>query len=248
MATARNDVGDPHQGPWSQTLHRGLQLLRALAHEPSGLTITELAGRLGVHRAIVYRLTGTLSAHGLVSRGADGRYRLSAGLFELSRGVAPQWEAVAAPVLTKLAEETRATAHLSVASGGMAVALFVIEPRNASMHVAYQPGSEHALTLAASGRAILAGRPPQPGEPKAVAEARARGYAVSRGEIQPGVAGLAAPIRLGEHADASVGVLGFAEFDSATSGRVLRAAEVIAAALAGVPGPEDALQLQDATN
>lgn len=121
-------------------------------------------------------------------------------------------------MLAKLAEETRATAHLSVASGDMAVALFVVEPRGVSMHVAYQPSSRHPVTVGASGRAILAGRPPQPDEAPEVTTSRERGYAISRSEIQSGVAGVAAPVRLDDEAEASVGVIGLAEFDAAIGG------------------------------
>jgi DNA-binding IclR family transcriptional regulator len=215
-----------------QTLDRGLRLLHLLAAEPSGLTVGELADRLGVHRTIVYRLVGTLARHRLVVRGADGRHRLWTGLVELARSVVPNWRAVAVPELEALAADLGATATLSVAAEDSAVALLVMEPRHTSIHVAYRPGQRHPLTRGASGKAILAGRPPRPGEPAEVTAARRRGYAVTRGEIQAGAVGIAAPVVVDGWAEASVGAVSFTDFDRASTRRVLEAAERIAEAFA----------------
>ncbi len=219
----------------AQTLDRGLRILKVLAGEAEGLKVAELAGRLGIHRAIVHRLLGTLADHRLVARARDGRYRLGTGLVDLAQGVSPGLQAAALPELSRLAEEVGATAFLTVADGEEAVALAAVEPRRTRMHVAYRPGSRHPLDVAASGVAILAGRPPRPGERAAVAEARARGYAVSRGELQPGTVGIAAPIVVhGRPAEASVAVVALGEDqlgEAQTAPRVIAAAAAIAAAL-----------------
>jgi DNA-binding IclR family transcriptional regulator len=217
-------------GPGVQTLDRGLRLLHLLAAEPGGLTVGELSERLGVHRAIVYRLVGTLGQHRLVVRGADGRHRLWTGLVELARAVAPDWRSVALPELEALAEDLGATATLSVAAEDFAVALVVVEPRNTAIHVAYRPGLRHPLTRGASGKAILAGRPAEPDEPADVRQARRRGYAVTRGELQAGAVGIAAPVVVDGRAEASVGAVSFTDFDGASVGRVLEAAARLAAA------------------
>ena len=202
-----------------QTLDRGLRVLELLAEAPDGLAVPELAAALAVHRAIVYRLLATLAGRRLVVRGRDGRYRPGAGLVGLARGVAPRLQAAALPELTALAEDLGATATLTVADGDEAVALAVVEPRTTRIHVAYRAGLRHPLTVGASGRAILLGRPG--------ADA-GRGYAISSGEIQPGAIGLAAPI---PGADASVGVVSLVELGESAAARVCSAAEAIAAAL-----------------
>ena len=184
-----------------------------------------------MHRAIVYRLVGTLERHGLVRRTADGRHRLSTGVLELARGVAADLQHTALPVLTQLAEDLGATAALTVADGDEAVALLVVEPTRAPMHVAYRPGRRHPLGVGASGKAILAGRPPADGEAAEIALARTRGYAESAGEIQPGAVGVAAPVTVDGWADASVGVVALAPFDERAARRVAQAARAVAAAL-----------------
>jgi DNA-binding IclR family transcriptional regulator len=211
-----------------QTLDRGLQILALLGRAREGRTVRELAEELGVHRAIVYRLLATLERHGLVRRGEDGRHRLWTGVVELAGGVAGDLQAAALPVLTRLADELGATATLTVADGEDAVALLVVEPTEATMHVAYRPGRRHPLGVGASGKAILAGRPPAPGEARDVALARRRGYATSAGEIQPGAIGIAAPVS----AEASVGAVALGGFANGAYERVVDAARAVAASLA----------------
>ena len=220
-------------GPGVQTLDRGLRVLHLLAAVPGGLTASELAARLDVHRAIVYRLLGTLGQHRLVVRGTDGRHRLWTGLVELARGVEPNWRTVALPELETLAADLGATAPLSVASEDAAVALLVVEPPRTAIHVAYRPGLRHPLGRGASGKAILSGRPPARRESRDVAEARRRGYAITRGELQAGAVGIAAPIVVDGWAEASVGAVSFTDFSPPARRRVLEAARRIASAFPG---------------
>lgn len=48
----------------SQTLDRGLRVLKLLADTDHGLTVTELSNKLGVNRTVVYRLLATLEQIG----------------------------------------------------------------------------------------------------------------------------------------------------------------------------------------
>ncbi len=204
----------------AQTLDRGLRLLHLVADAPSGLTVTEAAGRLGVGRAVVYRLAGTLVAHGMVRRDSTGRLRLGAGILHLALRAQPLVAEAARPLLRRLAEQVGATAHLTVAEGTEAVAVAVVEPSWTTFHVAYRPGSRHSLERGAAGRAILAG---QRGH---------CGWVTSVGELQPGAYGVAAPVPGVEGVDASVGVVALGELDAADVGpQVVAAAEAVARAL-----------------
>src|SRR5262249_45610968 len=73
----------------AQRLDRGLRLLQYIADAAGGLTVTEAAARLGVGRAVVYRLAATLVVHGLVRRDKDGRLRLGPGVLRLARRAQP---------------------------------------------------------------------------------------------------------------------------------------------------------------
>ena len=185
----------------AQTLDRGLRLLHLVAETPGGLTITEAAQRLAVGRAVVYRLVSTLAEHGLVRRDKAGRLRLGAGVLQLARRAQPLVADAALPGLRRLAEDVGATAHLTVAEGGEAVALLVVEPSWTQFHVAYRTGSRHPLERGAAGRAIIAGRQ------------GSAGHVVSEGELQPGAHGVAAPVIGVEGLEASVGVVALSRLD-----------------------------------
>ena len=87
----------------SQTLDRGLRVLRVLAESPEGLTVTELASRLQVNRTVVYRLVSTLEQHGLLRRDARSRLFVGLGVLHLASAVQPLLRDLAMPVLRSLA-------------------------------------------------------------------------------------------------------------------------------------------------
>ena len=183
----------------SQTLERGLRVLRVLAEHPDGLSVSELAGALDTHRAGIYRLVGPLVDQRLAVRGEDGRFVLGAGLIELASRVRPRLQEVAATELRRLADELGATTALTVRDGEEAVVAAVVEPRNTDMHVAYRTGLRHELDQAASGIALLAGLPPRDGEREQISTARARGWSQSTSELLPGATGVGAPIVVPGH-------------------------------------------------
>jgi DNA-binding IclR family transcriptional regulator len=178
----------------SLTLERGLRVLRVLAEHPEGMTVSELAGALGTHRAGIYRLLGPHLSERLIRR-RDDRYFLGTGLVELASRVQPRLQEVAGPLLQALADELTATTALTVRDGeDAAVVLDVRSPRHADMHITYRPGLRHPVAIAASGIAILAGGTPRSSERREVAMARERGWSRSEGELLPGATGVAAPV------------------------------------------------------
>lgn len=206
----------------SQSLERGLRLLRLLADAPAPMTVTALANELQTHRPIVYRLITALAQQGMVQRDGDGRWRLGLGVLHLAQRIHPLLRDAAAGPLRRLAEDVGATAHLTIADGGEALAVAVVEPSWTDYHVAYRVGSRHPLDRGAAGLAILDLDSPGGGP----------GYLATSGELQPGAHGVAAPISGVSDLRASVGVIALGILDAAEVGeRVVRAAEEIRAAL-----------------
>lgn len=216
-----------------QTLDRGLQALEIISEHPAGLSITDLATRLDVHRTIVYRLVTTLEARGLVARAADGRIHLGGGIVVLASRLEPHLQAAARPALEALAEATGATAFISVARGEEAVAILVAEPDRPLLRVGYRVGSRHPLTRGAAGIAILAGRPEAPDDAEAVRRCRRDGFSITRGELQVGAVGVASPLggagRASGGLAACVGVVALDDLDTDRAARmVLRTTENLA--------------------
>lgn len=225
-----NDTTSAVNNGYSQTFGKGLRVLAALRAHQDGLTVGTIATEVGVHRTVVYRLLGTLRAHGLITQQSDGRFRLGLGLIELAGGVRSTLREAAHPHLVTLADEVTATAFLTLADGDEAVSANVVPPRNSKLHVGYRAGLRHPLEVSAAGVAILATRAPQPHERTAVTNARERGYAVTTSELEPGAWGLAATLP-GPIA-ASIGVVALTELDETTVAKaVLRTTQTIAATL-----------------
>ncbi|WP_217245794.1 IclR family transcriptional regulator [Streptomyces sp. AC602_WCS936] len=213
----------------SQTLDRGLRVLKLLADTDHGLTVTELSHKLGVNRTVVYRLLATLEQHALVRRDLGGRARVGLGVLGLGRQVHPLVREAAMPALRSLAEDIGATAHLTLVDGAEALAVAVVEPTWTDYHVAYRAGFRHPLERGAAGKAILSARQQvQPAEE----EGEWRGYALTHGELEAGACGAAAPLLGVTGVEGSVGVVMLSEVVPERVGtRVMDAAREVAEAL-----------------
>ena len=62
----------------SQTLGRGLEALTLIGESATPLSVSELAGKLGVHRSMAYRLVKTFEQYGFVERNPAGELELGA--------------------------------------------------------------------------------------------------------------------------------------------------------------------------
>ncbi|MEV8096839.1 helix-turn-helix domain-containing protein [Kitasatospora sp. NPDC085879] len=185
----------------SQTLDRGVRVLKLLADSERGLTVTELAARLAVNRTVVYRLLATLEQHGLVRRDIGGRARVGLGVLRLAHRVHPLLREAALPALRSLAEDLGATAHLTLVDGNEALAVAVVEPSWTDFHVAYRTGLRHPLDESAAGRAILEARGfPSQRRPE-------QGFVITRAEEQSGASGAAAALVGLSGIEGSVGVV-----------------------------------------
>jgi len=207
----------------------------ALADTPP--TIDELARALDVHRSIAYRIVRTLEEHRLVRRDTDGRCVPGERLGALGRNVRVPLHAAAVPELTAMAEDLGMTAFLVVRLGHEVITIESVEPRTTAAHVAYRPGSRHAIDRGAPGLAMLAGGPPMTGERDDVARARELGWAHTTSEVIPGLASIGSWV-LGPDghvagAVACVFLAGIEVDANATGARVMAAARAVSLAIGG---------------
>ena len=182
----------------SQTLDRGIRGLEFVAAAPGGLSVQEVADRLGVHRTIAHRLLATLADHHLIARGPDNRFRAGGGLIALARGLQSTLRDSAMPIMRELADELESTVVLLVREGEEVVGIAVAAPTNSIYHLAFRTGSRHPLGRGSAGICMLSALPARPGERPEVTRARTQGFSVSRGEVEPGAHGLAVLIRPGD--------------------------------------------------
>jgi len=100
------------------SVNRALSLLELLA-ENNGLTVTQLADRLGVGKTTAFRLAKTLVERGWVEKDDELRYRLGPGLLSLAPGlqVGQDIRSRLRPIMAELHDETQETIHLTVLQG-----------------------------------------------------------------------------------------------------------------------------------
>lgn len=180
--------------PQSQTLDRGLRILEHLAARGTAQPVAEIAGAVGLHRSIAYRLLRTLEDHQLVERDAAGHYALGLGVAALARGVRTGLQAAARPRLEELVAELHMTAFLVVRAGDEAVTVTSVEPHDSPAHVTYRPGTRHPVDRGAPGLALLMPEAPASGDRAELRTARETGWATSRGEVIAGLRSVAVPV------------------------------------------------------
>ncbi|GIK85054.1 MAG: IclR family transcriptional regulator [Betaproteobacteria bacterium] len=143
-------------------LRRGIALLRELALAPDGRNAAELAERLAVPRATLYRLLRTLVEERLVApSAAPGRFVLGPAVAQLAAaaGGRRDLEGVARPLMEALAGEIGETVKLVVRDGREALTVAVAIPRDAC--IASRLGTRLPLYVGASQRLLLAHAPPE---------------------------------------------------------------------------------------
>jgi len=228
--------------PASQTLSRGIRILEVLADAPGPLTTDDVAGALGVHRSIAYRLVRTLEDHGLVVRDSAARITLGARMAALASGVSRDLQAEALPELTDIANELGITSFVAVLDQAECITLASVEPRHAVASMVQRPGSRHPVTVGAPGKVILS-MLPETEWPDGVSdrlraetvETRSRGYATSHDEVIPSVQSVAVPLFLrgGRPAAIAVVYIGPRHDPAAVAARLQRSAAAIRGALGG---------------
>src|SRR5215470_4429699 len=142
-------------------LEKGLDILELFAHEPSGLTKSDVARRLNRTVSEIFRMLLCLEERGYISRSEDDdRFRLSLKIFRMALEYPPTKRLVseALPIMQDLVHELNQSVHLGVLEGGHVVIIAQADsPRSPGFYV--KAGSIVDLMHAATGHVILAHLP-----------------------------------------------------------------------------------------
>ena len=210
------------------TIDKGVRVLSAV--EASGpCALADLVVATGLSRATTHRLAVALEAHGLLRRGADGRFALGLRLVGLGRAAADTLglAEAAGPALDRLRDETGESVQLFVREGDQRVCVASLESPH-GLRTIVPMGATLPLDRGSAGRVLATSAP---------------GWVQSVEERERGVASVSAPVRDGGGAVlAAVSVSGPVERTSREPGArygpaVEAAARAIEAAAAG-PGPQ----------
>lgn len=181
------------------------------------MTAAELASEFDEPLSSTYRMLQSLSRVGWVDRSPRrGRYRLGLAMMTIGGRVEDSLDIreLARPSLQALLDATNTTSFLCVRRGSRAVCIERLEG-HAVRSLAMELGSSLPLYAGAAPVALLAFLPESeqelvlrdeyamPGDPRrpasselesTLAEVRRRGYAISDGDVTPGIAALGAPV------------------------------------------------------
>ncbi|WP_426247425.1 IclR family transcriptional regulator [Nocardioides sp. LHG3406-4] len=201
----------------NSTADRALVVLQLFSEEKPVWSGAEISEHIGVARSTGYRYLSSLVQSGFIAE-TNGGFQLGPRIFQLARvargrvGLAE----TALPAMQELADSVQETVLLTRRSGSAVVCLERVEAPRA-IRLSYERGYVLPINAGAAAEALLAWLP-QAEIRRVLSEAplqrftastlvdaqaieerleqiRRDGYALTRGEVDPDVLGIAAPIR-----------------------------------------------------
>ena len=195
------------------------RILREFGKHSTQLGVTQLARRVGVGKSTAHRVIWTLVEEGLLEKVEEtGLFRLTTTMRSLgaSAETAQRLHEAATIPLDQLRTKSAGTLHLAILDD---LDVLYVERREGpgAIPVFRAVGSRNAAHVTSSGKVLLAYLPPDqqqrivealrltPRTPRTItskavlvaelANVRRQGYGENRGESQPGMCSIAAPIR-----------------------------------------------------
>ncbi|MEU5867846.1 MULTISPECIES: IclR family transcriptional regulator [unclassified Nonomuraea] len=218
MAETQSPVG---------SVDRALLILQEIGKHSRGVTLDELATRLGLPKSSLHRLLGALKHRGFAAQPEpSGPYFLGTELLATAFRFYESMDlrTLVRPLLLRLSEEFSETVHMAMLDGGEVVYLDKVEAVR-SITMTSVVGGRNAAHCTGVGKALLAWTYPTDEAVKAWAErygplstrtrntitnpaklathldqVRQRGYALDLEENEPGVRCVAAPVFMGKTA------------------------------------------------
>ena len=204
----------------TQSLRRGLSLLRLLASSPTdGLRMADMVVRSRLNRSTVVRLTKSLCDERFVEFSPSiKRYRLGPEAYAIGLAAQPHYELqrLSNPLLQALAQESGDTVFFSVRAGNEAICLSRHEGSFPIRNQVLKPGDRFPLGVGAGSVAMLSAMPEDEARailqinakwiealyPRCTAkviadqlrETREKGYCLNPGWVVPGSWGIGVPV------------------------------------------------------
>jgi DNA-binding IclR family transcriptional regulator len=156
------DTTEPTERQATSSSHTGIQvvarvahILRALENEPQGLSLSQLAKRVGLPRSSTHRIVSALTTEGLLAAASpNGRVMLGPEIGRLAAGRREFWRELR-PYMERLFYSLGETVDCSVLDGDHARFVDQIAGRHRLRAVSVV-GSSFPLHSTANGKAILA--------------------------------------------------------------------------------------------
>lgn len=152
-----------------QVIGRATAILRVLRDDPGGLSLGQIAERVGLARSTVQRLVSALQEERLVITMGNGGIRLGPEMISFAASTKFNIVEFCRPLLVQLSQSTNETADLSVFRGGQMIFLDQASGTQ-RLRTISAVGDAFSMTNTANGRATLAALPRAEAENLAHAE------------------------------------------------------------------------------
>jgi DNA-binding IclR family transcriptional regulator len=199
-----------------ESVEKALNILECFSSDSPELSLKQLSEKTGLYKSRILRLCGTLESHGFLIRSQKSVYSLGPKLLMLGKVYerANSFISLSRPILRELASLTGESTKLFVIQGRKRICL-AREEGSYPLRYAVREGEAFDLYAGASGKLLLAYSseefrdsilnqtlkritPATFVERKSLErefeKIRELGYATSKGEVVPEVAGIAAPV------------------------------------------------------
>ncbi len=152
-----DDSGGPRRIYSAPALEKGFNVIELLAESPHGLTISEIASRLGLSISEIFRVIMVMERRAWLRKGPGDRFRVTHRVLDLAFRATPAEElsVVAAPVMHELSQRIGQSCHLVVRNEDHGLVILRQEspgPTGLSVKV----GSSLSLEKSSSGHVLLA--------------------------------------------------------------------------------------------
>lgn len=194
-------------------LGRYVRILKLFTEERSQWTIPDIAASLSVPASTVYRTVQDMVAANFLESANEAQYRLAASFIEIDRliRVTDPLYCIGTPLLRDLVSQARVPCIAILARLYNETVMCISQAATPGDDIAtsYERGLPRPLTRGATSKVILAHLQPRrlkrlleseeaTGSPEEMREElsliRKRGYSVTRGEVDKGLVGVAAPV------------------------------------------------------
>jgi IclR family transcriptional regulator, KDG regulon repressor len=141
-----------------QSLERAFAILEEVAQFPGGLSLGDLAKRVGLHTSTTFHLVRTMVNLGYARQSSETkRYHIGRKLFALASGAAVEVEiaALATPILEELAGHSGEMAYFAIFAGDELSAIARVAG-NGPFQLVDNSGGRRPLHATALGKAVLA--------------------------------------------------------------------------------------------
>ncbi len=151
--------GERNDSTGVQVIARAAEILRALKGQAEGLSLSQIANKVGLAKSTVYRIVRALEAERFVtSASPHGRIRLGLGLAPLAAWVNTEMRQQIRPYMELLSKEVNETVDLAVLDDNLVFFIDqVVVPHR--LQAISAVGATFPLHCTANGKALLAELP-----------------------------------------------------------------------------------------